>query len=50
MPCFTQAIARPLRLEFAGVVYPVTSREDRREAIYRAADDREHWLEVLGKV
>jgi len=43
-------MARPLRLGFAGAVYYVTSRGDRHEAIYRAADDREHGLEVLGHV
>ena len=43
-------MARPLRLEFAGALYHVTSRGDRREAIYRADADREHWLEVLGNV
>ncbi len=43
-------MARPLRLEFAGALYHITSRGDRREAIYRAADDREAWLEVLGNV
>jgi len=50
MPCDTQATARPLQLEFVGAVYHVTSRRDRREAIYRADDDREHWLEVLANV
>jgi len=43
-------MARPLRLEFAGALYHVPLRGDRREAIYRADDDREHWLEVLGNV
>ncbi len=43
-------MARPLRLEFAGALYHITSRGDRRDAIYRAADDREAWLEVLGNV
>ena len=43
-------MARPLRLEFAGALYHITSRGDRREAINRAADDREAWLEVLGNV
>jgi len=37
-------MARPLRLEFAGALYHITSRRDRRDAIYRAADDREAWL------
>ena len=50
MLCCPQAMARPLRLEFAGAVYHVTSRGDRREVISRAADNREHGLEVLGSV
>jgi len=43
-------MARPLRLAFAGAVYHVTSRGDRREAISRAADNKEHGLEVLASV
>ena len=33
-------MARPLRIEYAGAVYHVTSRGDRREAIYLDDDDR----------
>jgi hypothetical protein len=29
-----EMMARPLRLEFAGALYHVTSRGDRRETIY----------------
>jgi len=43
-------MARPLRLEFAGALYHVTSRGDRQKAIYRDEADREDWLEVLGHV
>ena len=43
-------MARPLRLEFAGALHHITSRGDRREAMYRADDDREAWLEILGNV
>lgn len=43
-------MARPLRLEFAGALYHVTSRGVRREDIYRGDDDRREWLEVLGAV
>ncbi len=43
-------MARPLRIEFAGALYHVTSRGDRREDIYTGDDDRELWLEVLGQV
>jgi len=41
-------MARPLRLELAGGLYHVTSRGDRREAIYDDDVDREKWLEILG--
>lgn len=43
-------MARPLRIEFAGALYHVTSRGDRREDIYLDDEDREVWLEVLGGV
>ena len=43
-------MARPLRLEYAGALYHVTSRGDRQESIYRDDDDREDWLAVLAQV
>jgi len=43
-------MARPLRLEFAGALYHVTSRGDRREDIYLDDDDRQAWLSVLETV
>ena len=43
-------MARPLRLEYAGALYHVTSRSDRREDIYLDDKDREEWLAVLGNV
>ena len=43
-------MARPLRLEFAGALYHVTSRGDRRENIYENTKDRLSFLEVLGNV
>ncbi len=42
-------MARPLRLEFAGGIYHVTSRGDRREDIYLDDEDRADWMEVLCK-
>ena len=42
-------MSRPLRLEFPGAVYHVTSRGDRREAIYRDDHDRRMHLEVLAQ-
>jgi putative transposase len=43
-------MARPLRLEFAGALYHVTSRGDRREDIYENNADREAFLLVLRDV
>ena len=43
-------MARPLRLEFAGALYHVTSRGDRREDIYDSDADRELFLSILGDV
>ena len=43
-------MARPIRIEFAGAFYHVTSRGDRREAIYEDDTDRFRFLEVLGYV
>ena len=40
-------MARPLRLEFRGALYHVTSRGDGQEAIYKDDTDRERCLEVL---
>lgn len=40
-------MARPLRLEYAGALYHITSRGDRREDIYLDDEDREAWLGVL---
>jgi hypothetical protein len=42
-------MARPLRIEFAGALYHLTSRGDRREDIYLDDADREIFLEVLGE-
>ena len=43
-------MVRPLRLEFPGALYHVTSRGDRREDIYEDDDDREKFLEILASV
>ena len=43
-------MSRPLRLEFCGALYHVTSRGDRREAIYEDDEDRERFLQILGRV
>ncbi|HJW55366.1 MAG TPA: transposase [Burkholderiaceae bacterium] len=42
-------MARPLRLEFAGAVYHVTSRGGRREDIY-LDDGRQEWMAALSLV
>jgi hypothetical protein len=43
-------MSRPLRLEFAGALYHVTSRGDRWEAIYEDDEDRRRFVELLGQV
>jgi len=43
-------MTRPLRLEFEGALYHITSRGDRREAIYESDADRSGFLSLLGDV
>jgi putative transposase len=42
-------MARPLRLEWPGMLYHVTSRGDRREPIVEDDEDRAAWVAVLGQ-
>ncbi len=42
-------MSRPLRIEFPGAVYHVTSRGDRREPIYRDNEDRTAHLDVIAQ-
>jgi REP element-mobilizing transposase RayT len=43
-------MARPLRLEFAGALYHVTSRGNRQEVIYGSDKDRDSFLFILAGV
>ena len=43
-------MARPLRIEFPGALYHVTSRGDRREPIFEDDEDRLKFMEVLTEV
>ena len=43
-------MSRPLRIEFAGALYHVTSRGDGREDIFLDDGDRDLFLKVLGEV
>ena len=43
-------MVRPLRLEFAGALYHVTARDDRREPIYEDDEDRSAFLDIFGTV
>lgn len=43
-------MSRPLRLEFVGALYHVTSRGDRQQVIYCDDTDRLVWLEILARV
>lgn len=42
-------MARKARVEFAGAVYHVLDRGDRREAIFRDEEDRVRFLATLGE-
>lgn len=46
----TKTMVRPIRLEFTGALYHITSRGDRREDIYETDDDRYLFLHTLGEV
>lgn len=43
-------MARPLRMEFSGALYHVTSRGDRREPIFEDDEDRLGYLKILAEV
>ena len=43
-------MARPLRIEYAGALYHITSRGDRRESICEDDNDRKTFLSVLKSV
>lgn len=42
-------MARPLRIEFPGAIYHITSRGDRREPIFEDDEDRHGFLTVVGQ-
>ena len=42
-------MARPLRIEFPGAIYHVTSRGDRRESIFDDDEDRQSFLTIVGR-
>ena len=43
-------MSRPIRIEFSGALYHITSRGDRRQSIYEDDTDRERFLKILGQV
>ena len=43
-------MSRPLRMEFAGAFYHVTSRGDHRGSIFLTEHDREEFLSTLARV
>lgn len=43
-------MARPLRIEYPGAVYHITSRGNEKKPIYKDDQDRENFLSVLDKV
>lgn len=42
-------MSRPLRIEYLGTYYRVTSRGNERKAIFRDDQDREQFLELLSR-
>lgn len=49
-PCYLAHMARPLRIEYEGAVYHITSRGNARERIFFTDSDREAFLEILDQV
>ena len=43
-------MARPLRIEFPGAIYHVTTRSNARKAVFRDDADRDLFLDALGEV
>ena len=43
-------MARPLRIEYQGAIYHVTTRGNARQRIYEDDEDRQAFLELLGSV
>lgn len=47
---YATQMARPLRLEYPGAIYHVTSRGNARQPIFADDQDRQLWLSVLAQV
>ena len=47
---YVAAMARPLRLEYPGALYPVTARGNAREPIFLDEQDSREYLSVLASV
>ena len=43
-------MARKIRIEYAGAIYHLMNRGDRREPIFKGDDDRKLFVETLGEV
>ncbi|MEE9117169.1 MAG: transposase [Calditrichia bacterium] len=41
-------MGRPLRIEYPGAVYHITSRGNERQTIYRDKEDKERFLKIIG--
>ena len=42
-------MARPLRIEYPGAVYHITSRDNARQNIYLEDEDRVKFIDILSK-
>src|SRR3989337_1862993 len=47
IPCYLRFMSRPLRIEYAGAVYHVTSRGNEKKAVFKADQDRVNFLNTL---
>jgi hypothetical protein len=43
-------MARPLRIEYPGAVYHITSRGNEKKPVYKDDQDRENFLFIVDKV
>ena len=43
-------VARKLRVEYAGAIYHVMNRGDRRKSIFRDDEDRQMFMDTLAEV
>src|SRR3989337_4422923 len=50
IPCYLRFMSRPLRIEYPGAVYHVTSRGNEKKAVFKDDQDRENFIRTLQHV